>query len=136
MKTKNAYLISNRDSGFISGIFFGEDEQEALEGLAKDAGYKSIADADTVAPTKEGELIVKPVREALRDDVIEYVIDRQDVVENGVIHVWAYLTGELRHTIGSQEYRDDEHVLIASFKIWNESKPYDRRAFEFQYDNQ
>ena len=103
--------------------------------MHKDAGYSSTEEANSVAPIEEGEILVEGIREALRDDVLNYIEEHQDIVENGTIHVWANLEGTLTHTIGSHEYRDDEHILISSFKIWNESKPYDREAFEFQYDN-
>ena len=70
-----------------------------------------------------------------KKSVIEYAKKHQDIVENGIIHVYANASGELTHTIGSQEYRDNNHVLIASFNIWNESKPYTYKALEFQYHN-
>jgi len=135
MKVENTYRISNIHSGHIFGLYTGSNEEEALLSMHKDAGYSSIEEANSVASVDEDEILVEDVKEALRDDVIDYIEENQDIVENGNIHVWSNIEGKLVHTINDHEYRDDEHVLIASFKIWNESKPYDREAFEFQYDN-
>jgi hypothetical protein len=39
------------------------------------------------------------------------------------MNVYMY-QGELCHTIGSMEYRDNEHILIGSFSFYNEYAPY------------
>lgn len=57
------YLISNRSSGAELGVYEGETEAEALDAMARDAGYDSFAAACVVT----GET----VDEALDDLVIE-----------------------------------------------------------------
>lgn len=42
----NSYRIES-EAGVDMGIYQGETEQEALDAMARDAGYKSVADADS-----------------------------------------------------------------------------------------
>lgn len=53
------YQISNTVSGAVLGEYEAEDEQGALDALARDAGYESHAAACEVVPTKPGELAVE-----------------------------------------------------------------------------
>jgi hypothetical protein len=41
---KMTYTIENTHTAFILGTFEAESEQEALQQLAKEAGYKSVDD--------------------------------------------------------------------------------------------
>jgi len=125
-----AYRIQ---AGASDSIYKGSDGWEALDNYAKDAGY--LDSADVIDQFGEADS-VEELPEAFREEVLDYIMEHEDVVENGTIHVYTNLAGELTHTIGSMEFHDDEIIHLASFKIWNESKPYDREAFEWQFDNQ
>ena len=58
------YEISNKHSGMFLGVYEAEDEADALDVLARDAGYRDYEDACTVAViVNAGELIVVEVRE-------------------------------------------------------------------------
>ena len=56
MKT---YSIYGKTGGNFFGDYVARDEKDALEVLAKDAGYKNYAEMCEVAPDN-GELIVNP----------------------------------------------------------------------------
>ena len=47
MKT---YKITNTASGIEMGTYKGESEQDALDAMARDAGYADYEDAQRVAP--------------------------------------------------------------------------------------
>lgn len=55
------YQIENTISGIVLGIFEGATEAEALDAMARDAGYRDYADACTVAPAQDGEIAVTEV---------------------------------------------------------------------------
>ena len=55
------YQIENTISACILGEYDAEDELQALEAMARDAGYKTYAEACEVAPTREGEIVVTAV---------------------------------------------------------------------------
>lgn len=52
------YLITNTHSGAELGVYEGNTEAEALDAMARDAGYSSYAECCAVAPTREGEIAV------------------------------------------------------------------------------
>lgn len=54
------YQIVNTLSGHDFGTFDADTEMEALEALARDAGYASHEEAQQVAPISPGELLVRP----------------------------------------------------------------------------
>ena len=39
-----SYKISNKSSGLVLGVFEAEDEDSALDEMARDAGYRDHAD--------------------------------------------------------------------------------------------
>lgn len=53
MKT---YTITNTKSGVILGTYEADTEQDALEAMAHDAGYKTYAEACEVAPDSDIEV--------------------------------------------------------------------------------
>jgi len=71
------YRIINTISGVDLGIFVAGSEGQALDAMARDAGYRNRADAESIAPTLPGELVVSEVvaeeelREVTEDDMRE-----------------------------------------------------------------
>ncbi len=59
------YRITNTISGTVLGLYPGESEQEALDAMARDAGYEDHEAACKVAPVKDGELAVVPMEGTL-----------------------------------------------------------------------
>jgi hypothetical protein len=52
------YLIENKVSGATLGEYEGENEAEALEACARDAGYKSFADQNSVIGSDGSDIVV------------------------------------------------------------------------------
>jgi hypothetical protein len=52
------YTITNRTSGLVLGVYQGATEAEALDAMARDAGYRDFADASEVTGD-ESDLIVE-----------------------------------------------------------------------------
>lgn len=52
------YSIENTISGVVLGEYEANSEAEALDAMARDAGYTDYAAACKVAPTVEGEIKV------------------------------------------------------------------------------
>jgi len=57
------WQIESTISGVIIGVYEGADESEALEAMAKDAGYADYAEATSVTGVDEGEILVTKVVE-------------------------------------------------------------------------
>lgn len=57
------FNICNQHSGVDMGTFDGETESDALDAMARDAGYSDYAEACKVAPAAEGEIIVTKIDE-------------------------------------------------------------------------
>lgn len=51
------FEIANRNSGLVLGVYEGETKEEALDAMARDAGYASYAGRPEEAGT-EDDLIV------------------------------------------------------------------------------
>ena len=62
----NRYTIENSRNGAILGTFQADSPHEALEAMARDAGYPDFAFACHAMPLLPGDLVV---REAARDAV-------------------------------------------------------------------
>jgi hypothetical protein len=52
------FKIEHTVSGTELGEFEADDEQGALDAIAREAGYRDHAEASAVAPTSTGELSV------------------------------------------------------------------------------
>jgi hypothetical protein len=55
------YQIENRQSGVVLGTYEGESEAEALDAMARDAGYDSYEDSCRVTESGGGDLVVTEV---------------------------------------------------------------------------
>jgi hypothetical protein len=53
------YRITNIVSGLVLGIYPGANQAEALDAMARDAGYADYGAACEVAPAMEGEIEVE-----------------------------------------------------------------------------
>ena len=64
-ETIKTYRITNTRSGYTLGDYQGTTESEALDAMARDAGYENFEAACEaaceVAPIKDGELLVTEV---------------------------------------------------------------------------
>jgi hypothetical protein len=52
------FKIENTVSGTVIGEFDADDEQDALDAMAREAGYRDHAEACEVAPTSSSEMRV------------------------------------------------------------------------------
>jgi len=52
------YRIENRTSGVDLGAYEGETEQEALDAMARDAGYQNYEEAQATAPADDDDIVV------------------------------------------------------------------------------
>lgn len=60
------YRITNAFSELDLGVYSGENEDEALLAMAKDAGYSSIEEMDKASTPTDGEFIFEEVRDVRR----------------------------------------------------------------------
>ena len=54
----STYTVTNVLAGIELGRFTAKSENEALEILARDSGYKSYRELCTIAPIVTGEIVV------------------------------------------------------------------------------
>ncbi len=57
------YQIENTMSGWVFGVYKGDSKEDALDALAKDAGYDDYHHMSYVAPAREGEIKVTEIDE-------------------------------------------------------------------------
>lgn len=55
------FQIENTASGIVLGIYEGENEETALDALARDAGYTSYLALCQEIPARDGEIAVTPL---------------------------------------------------------------------------
>lgn len=72
------YRIGNTASGADLGIYEAASEADALDALARDAGYRDHAHAQEVAPSRPGELVVEEVRDTATFTAGQQVETRPD----------------------------------------------------------
>ena len=70
-------------------------------------------------------------------EIAKLVAEKASAIENGTIRVWIdSRDNSISLTLGSMEYRDDDHELVTSVEIRNEGHPYSQadilRALEFK----
>jgi hypothetical protein len=75
-----SYTIINTISGIHMGVYTGSTPAEALDEMARAAGYTDYAAACEVAPVAEGELAVEPMSHARRGRNIFASIRHNDAV--------------------------------------------------------
>ena len=54
------WRVGNATSGADLGIFEGETEQDALDAMAREAGYADYAESQREAPADPGAIVVIP----------------------------------------------------------------------------
>jgi hypothetical protein len=54
------HMITNTRSGYVLGLYDGATPAEALDAMARDAGYADYADLQSQVPAKHGEIAVEP----------------------------------------------------------------------------
>jgi hypothetical protein len=57
------YRIANPSSGVILGVYEGTSEDDALDAMAREAGYADYSEAQDAAPAGPDELIVTQVED-------------------------------------------------------------------------
>lgn len=53
------YEITNARIGVALGVYEGATEAEALDAMARDAGYADYAECCEVVPARDGEIVVR-----------------------------------------------------------------------------
>lgn len=56
-----SYRIENTASGIELGTYDADSPEAALDAMARDAGYRDYAEAESTAPSKPGEIVVTEV---------------------------------------------------------------------------
>jgi hypothetical protein len=60
------FIIHNTISGHCFGLYDAESKENALDVLARDAGYDDYADMNSVTPAQDGEIFVEEIDERRR----------------------------------------------------------------------
>lgn len=82
------FRISNKVSGAELGIYVAETADEALEAMAREAGYESYQDVCQVTGTDETQLIISEVDGSdidPLDSAMELLIEQHELSEMGGI---------------------------------------------------
>lgn len=73
------FMITNTFSGFCLGIYEAETEKDALDSMARNAGYDNYDHANSVSQAKVGEIKVEEVEEPEPLKYIFYGLDRNKI---------------------------------------------------------
>lgn len=68
------WRIENTISGAILGEYEGATAEEALDTMAREAGYRTYAECDRVAPSRPGEIRVVEVRQ--HGTALSFLVER------------------------------------------------------------
>lgn len=58
MSSAKTWTIENTTSGLVLGTYEGATAADALDAMARDAGYRDYADLQAQVPAEDGEIIV------------------------------------------------------------------------------
>lgn len=114
------FKITNRKSGLVLGVFQGKDEQDALDNLARDAGYHDHAHACEVAPVDDGELLV----ECVDPEEILAHLSEADLED---LEAWRYLENVDSAHLGGRGRTDAQ--MDAADRAWDALSPNAQTAF-------
>lgn len=104
--TMPKFLIENTLSSVTLGCFEAETPAEALDALARDAGYRDRAHLENEVPSKEGEIAVTEI-----EAVTQAELDAAAMV----------MDDEIRENLHDRGI-DDPSIFLHEYKIRHEDK--------------